>query len=538
MNAVDEFTAALLANGQSQRGRKWTCPAHEDRNPSMTVSSGREGRVLVKCFAGCDARQIVDALGMEWTDLFEEPREVARYPYRAADGAVLNRKIRFSNKEFVYEKPMNGTRLPLYNLPEVIAGIQEDRRIWLVEGEKDAERLTSAGEIATTNPNGSSDWCAEYGDLLAGAEVVIVADRDDPGLRHADEVRADLKGKARSVRVVQSRTERKGDDVSDHLDAGYTLDELVPCGVAGKYRPVNWAEVWAEEAPPVEWLLEPILERGTLNALFGKPGAGKSLVTLEMCLRIIRAGMRVMMVDHENRVVDLVERLRAFGAHPKEMRDLIVFSFTDLPPLDTVDGGRHLAALVDEYAPDLVTLDTTSRLVEGNENDAATFLALYRCSLVPLKGRGTTVLRLDHPGKELGRGQRGSSAKDGDVDSIWKLERDSEEVILLERTKTRSGHGAGTVILQMHSDPLRFDWDPCGQLVDAGVIALAKRLDKLSVPLDWGRDRVRTKLEEHRVTAGNAQLSAAMKYRRDQTQQLSVDSFGRVDSMEEPWWRD
>jgi hypothetical protein len=69
----------------------------------------------------------------------------------------------------------------------------------------------------------------------------------------------------------------------------------------------------------------------------------------------------------------------------------------------------------------LVVLDTTTRMVQGRENDSDTFLQLYRCSLVPLKSRGITVLRLDHPGKDESRGQRGSSAKDGDCDTIWRL---------------------------------------------------------------------------------------------------------------------
>ena len=50
----------------------WTarCPAHEDHNNSLSVGEGRDGRVLVKCFAGCTPEAIVEAMGLNMSDLF------------------------------------------------------------------------------------------------------------------------------------------------------------------------------------------------------------------------------------------------------------------------------------------------------------------------------------------------------------------------------------------------------------------------------------------------------------------------------------
>jgi hypothetical protein len=47
------------------------CPAHEDREPSLNLSEGQDGRVLIKCFAGCTPEKITDALGLQMNDLFE-----------------------------------------------------------------------------------------------------------------------------------------------------------------------------------------------------------------------------------------------------------------------------------------------------------------------------------------------------------------------------------------------------------------------------------------------------------------------------------
>jgi hypothetical protein len=59
-------------------GSNWTarCPAHHDRQNSLSLSEGDEGRALVKCFAGCETEDIVSALRLEMRDLFE--REASR----------------------------------------------------------------------------------------------------------------------------------------------------------------------------------------------------------------------------------------------------------------------------------------------------------------------------------------------------------------------------------------------------------------------------------------------------------------------------
>jgi hypothetical protein len=48
------------------------CPAHDDRSPSLSIREGRDGRSLVRCFAGCEPSAIVQALGLELRDLFAD----------------------------------------------------------------------------------------------------------------------------------------------------------------------------------------------------------------------------------------------------------------------------------------------------------------------------------------------------------------------------------------------------------------------------------------------------------------------------------
>ena len=70
--AFDRFTEVLEAH-DCRQGRGWLCPAHDDRNASLSVAEGDDGRVLVKCFAGCSVEEIVAELGLEMRDLFDQP---------------------------------------------------------------------------------------------------------------------------------------------------------------------------------------------------------------------------------------------------------------------------------------------------------------------------------------------------------------------------------------------------------------------------------------------------------------------------------
>lgn len=53
-------------------GKGWTarCPAHDDKRPSLSIAEGDDGRVLLHCFGGCGAGDIVAAIGLELGDLF------------------------------------------------------------------------------------------------------------------------------------------------------------------------------------------------------------------------------------------------------------------------------------------------------------------------------------------------------------------------------------------------------------------------------------------------------------------------------------
>lgn len=66
-----------LEKVKGSKGR-WTacCPAHVDRSPSLAITETDDGRILLKCFAGCSAQQVVEAVGMDLTDLFPSDNNI------------------------------------------------------------------------------------------------------------------------------------------------------------------------------------------------------------------------------------------------------------------------------------------------------------------------------------------------------------------------------------------------------------------------------------------------------------------------------
>jgi hypothetical protein len=85
MSATDPHRVmwdAFEAHGCNPRGPlnqfTITCPAHEDGTPSVSVGTGHDGQVLLWCFAGCPAEDIVAAVGKTMGDLYPQGHRNAR----------------------------------------------------------------------------------------------------------------------------------------------------------------------------------------------------------------------------------------------------------------------------------------------------------------------------------------------------------------------------------------------------------------------------------------------------------------------------
>jgi putative DNA primase/helicase len=229
------------------------------------------------------------------------------YPYRDARAKLLYEVVRLDPKAFAQRRPdgaggyvwnLEGIERVPYRLPELLAAHPLDT-IFLPEGEKDVDRLADQGLVATTNPEGAGKWRDQYTAVLKGRHVAILPDNDVEGRRHAEKVARALYGKAASVRVVALPGLPEKGDVSDWLDSGNSVEELL--------RIVDETPEWEASSPAadtpdgvgdvgtllsevieelVEWLWEGRIPLSKLTVIDGDPGTGKSALTTDLAARV------------------------------------------------------------------------------------------------------------------------------------------------------------------------------------------------------------------------------------------------------------
>lgn len=231
MNAAE---IARNLHGRKQRsGWMARCPAHEDHDPSLSLKDSDDGRVLVKCHAGCTQTAVIDALKAKGLWPEHQRRQdsviVATYDYRDEAGQLLYQVVRTEPKGFFQRRPdgsggwinRKGQRQVLYRLREVL----EAPIVFCVEGERDVETLRDNGFVATTNAGGAdAPWLQQYTEALRGREVVLIPDNDTPGRKRVARIARALLGNVERLVILELED---GKDVTDWFARGHSELELI-----------------------------------------------------------------------------------------------------------------------------------------------------------------------------------------------------------------------------------------------------------------------------------------------------------------------
>ena len=103
---------------------KWKacCPAHDDKHPSLAISEALDGTVLLKCWTGCTAQQIVSAIGLELRDLFPGEKRERRGPSQAA--IKHERTERLIGQSLLDQGKLEGDDLQRFNLAKQRLGVK------------------------------------------------------------------------------------------------------------------------------------------------------------------------------------------------------------------------------------------------------------------------------------------------------------------------------------------------------------------------------------------------------------------------------
>lgn len=241
---INSFLDLLSGVKKTANGHDAKCPAHDDQHASMSVSEADNGGIVVYCHAGCEPTVIMSSVGLTMRDLApngaanahrkQNRRIVATYPYLDKLGTLVYEIVRYEPKDFRARRPdgqggwihnLEGVERVLYRLPALLDAIAREEDIYIVEGEKDADRLAALGIAATCNPGGAGKWRDSYSKSLEGAtRVFVVSDNDSAGRKHAVEVARSI-GQDCCAILELPGLPPKG-DASDWIAAGGTREQL------------------------------------------------------------------------------------------------------------------------------------------------------------------------------------------------------------------------------------------------------------------------------------------------------------------------
>jgi RecA-family ATPase len=418
-NALEHVLTALERAGcNPEQGNTGSysalCPAHGDHNPSLSVSEGDDGRVLMHCHADCEIDMVMAALNLPMSALFAPDakagtgksknrarrriqdlgRIVDIYPYEAG-GTLLFQVCRYEpdgRKTFRQRRPdghggwiwnLQGVDPVLYRLAEVRQAVKEKRRIWVVEGEKDVESLRAVGEVATCNPGGAGKWSKKLArDLHGASEVIVVMDHDPVGLRHAVAVMSSLEGN--EVDRLSLVRAKEGKDISDHLEAGLGLDDRVEVDLDQarseaahtqdrnrKLAVLSAAELDARirSAPTPQFLMKRIWAQDAYGVIGAQDKAGKTFIVLDAAVSVssgtdwlgsypIERPGPVLVVLGEGGDRKMHRRLVAIArSRGLEFKELDIHLCFRVPHLGDHEDLDEVAELLAHHQPALVIVD-------------------------------------------------------------------------------------------------------------------------------------------------------------------------------------
>lgn len=315
---IEDVLRELSKVKKTAKGWVACCPAHDDENPSLSVSEGDDGKLLMYCHRGCSFENIVHALGLNEREQHEHRERsktlniVKTYDYVDERRNLLYQVCRLEPKDFRLRSPngrggwnwnLGESRRVLFNLPDVVEAKESNSCLVFVEGEKDALNVKEKlGMFATTIATGANGWRDEYAEDLRGIGVVILPDNDGPGMKFAEEVATSIYGKAESVKVVSLPNLPEKGDVSDWLDQGGNSDALMqlieatdtwrpPVSEAGTstnatdFFIAKSSNDWIHEAlaqPVPKMLFGEFWFEGEICVLFADSNVGKSALAVQI----------------------------------------------------------------------------------------------------------------------------------------------------------------------------------------------------------------------------------------------------------------
>ena len=471
---------------------------------------------------------------------------------------------------------------PLYRLPELLNRPTET--VYVCEGEKAADAAVKCGLLSTTSAGGANAASKTDWSPLAGRQVVIIPDHDDAGRKYAAEVaRLCLAAGVLEVRILDwsnifpDRQLPTGYDIADAEAESIDDDDrmglqMIIEHAAEKAEPVVklppveavkpgpiltcLADV---ESRPVAWLWPGRIPLGRITLLVGRPGEGKSFLTMDWAARVTRGRPwpdgrecpqgSVLLISAEDDPADTIRpRLEAHGA---DLQRIYLLSsirqpsglerFITLADIDSIE-----EAVIKLNDCKLMVIDPIGSYL-GSKIDA------YRDNevrelLIPLamlgEKHGVAILMIAHHRKSPGNVADdlilGSRAFTGVARAVWHVARDNENRdrrLLLPGKNNLAATGDGLAFSIMGNPPC-IAWESNSVAMNAddaltgnhgGTVAIAKSW--LRSELANGCQRAKDLLDKWKNTCGGSERTLARAKR-----ELGVQAY-RPENSYSWWWR-
>ena len=415
----------------------------------------------------------------------------AVYDYIDDQGEVRYQVRRFEPKTFRQCRPdgkggwlfnMDGVEALPYNLHHMITN--PDAPVFIVEGEKAAQRLSKLGLVATTSHGGAKKWQPVLNQYFAGRNVVVLADNDDAGREHADIVIGNLFGVAGRIKRVELDGLPPKGDIVDWLDSGKGIDDLIaavkaaptvaeaPAVEAEAVEVVNdndgdyfdfVDEDYLMNMPPIEWAVgqgdDGLITAHGLSMIYGPPGSGKSFISLDMALcqahGIEWQGIEtkqgdVLYIAGEG-VGGLGKRVKAWksthGLGTSGHFHMLPLAVNMRDQAEVEKLIRSIDRLDRKWTA--VYIDTLARAMLGADENSSTESGLVISAADAIRNHvQCAVVFVHHSGKAAERGARGSSAILGAVDTSVVVSKD-ESYITMRVEKQKDAEPMADLTLEM-----------------------------------------------------------------------------------------
>ncbi|KFL47032.1 hypothetical protein IL54_2454 [Sphingobium sp. ba1] len=549
MSELGKIAAAMGGEVTGNRAI-FPTPGHsaKDRGSWASIVPGAPDGVLIHSQNGGDPLAIKDELRAKGVLPRFEPqgdswRVTGTYDYADADGTILYRTVRKEKagerKRFVAERVQgrgwaNGLGdmdRVLYRLPDIAA--DPAKPVYLVEGERKADKLASWGFTATAVAFGAKGWRKGYTDALAGRTVIILPDNDEPGRDFAERARRDIVAAGgRPIVLDLPGLPPKG----DIIDWTGTADDLRALVQAAMNKPVETFELadlslWANTAPtPKAFVMAPFIPREDVVIVTGDGGTNKSTAALQIsaCAAAGRQflGMDVapgpalyITAEDDNRenhwrlakiaeaigttVHNLAGRLHIVSLRGRMNNELATFDHDGT--LRSAPAYALLRATIEQTSAKLVTLDNVAHLFAGNENDRGQVTAFINLLYQLCGDLGVTILLIAHRNKS-GDSYSGSTAWLNAVRSQVLLERSDDADADVRRMSLGKANYARA------GEEISFRWHD---------FALVRERD---LPADTGREIAAIA----RANADNAIFLACLDARNRQERAVSESKASRT----------